>query len=102
MNRESNEYSFEAVIWKSEGPGGWFFASIPNQLSIEIRSFHQESEEGWGRLKAVAKIEDMEWETAIWFDTKHDCYLLPVKANIRKKLGIHEGSNVTVKLELEL
>ena len=42
-------------------------------------------EEGWGRLKAVAKIVNTQWETAIWFDTKQNTYLLPLKAEIREK-----------------
>ena len=36
--------------------------------------------EGWGRLKATAKIGNSEWATAIWFDTKINTYLLPLKA----------------------
>ena len=45
-------------------------------------------EEGWGRLKATAKIGNSQWETAIWFDTKRKTYLLPLKADIRKKENI--------------
>ena len=36
-------------------------------------------------MKAIAKIGNSQWETAIWFDTKHKTYLLPLKAEIRKK-----------------
>lgn len=36
-------------------------------------------------MKVNAKIGDIEWRTAIWFDTKHDTYLLPLNASIRKK-----------------
>ncbi|MDD4087237.1 MAG: DUF1905 domain-containing protein, partial [Bacteroidales bacterium] len=42
-------------------------------------------EEGWGRLKATAEIGKSVWKTAIWFDTKHQTYILPLKAEIRKK-----------------
>jgi hypothetical protein len=38
-----------------------------------------------GRLKATAQIGDSIWKTAIWFDTKLNTYLLPLKAAIRKK-----------------
>lgn len=44
--------------------------------------------EGWGRLKITARIGDSEWKTAIWLDTKHETYLLPLKAEIRKKENI--------------
>ncbi len=45
-------------------------------------------EEGWGRLKMTAKIGNTQWETAIWFDTKLNTYLLPLKAEIRKRKKI--------------
>jgi hypothetical protein len=36
-------------------------------------------------LKATARIGNSEWETAIWFDTKMNTYLLPLKAAIRER-----------------
>ena len=37
-----------------------------------------------------------EWKTAIWFDTKQDTYLLPLKAEIRKKENIVPDKDVEV------
>ena len=53
-------------------------------------------EEGWGRLKATVKIGKNKWQTAIWFDTKMNTYLLPLKAEIRKKENIEVGKEVKV------
>ena len=39
----------------------------------------------------TAKTGNTQWETAIWFDTKLDTYLLPLKAEIRKKEKIEES-----------
>ena len=36
-------------------------------------------------MKVTVQIGNSEWKTSIWFDTKHDTYLLQVKAAIRKK-----------------
>jgi hypothetical protein len=95
-------YRFEGQVWKSGGKGGWHFVSLPKDLSKEIRSIHQENEEGWGRLKANVTIKQTEFQSAIWFDKKHDTYLLPIKALIRKKEGITEGSSVEIEVELRL
>lgn len=65
--------------------GSWYFVSVPHELAKEIRNYLKSKEEGWGRLKATAKIGNTEWATAIWFDTKMNTYLLPIKAEIRKK-----------------
>jgi len=61
------------------------FISLPISVSTEIRANLKWQEEGWGRLKVSAKIGNSEWNTAIWFDTKKETYLLPIKAEIRKK-----------------
>lgn len=69
-------------------------------MSAEIRRLLQNEEEGWGRLKAVAQIGDTSWKTAIWFDTKQQTYLLPVKKEIREKNKIENGQTVSVSLFL--
>lgn len=79
------KYEFSAKIWQHLSPGGWYFASLPTEIAKEIREILKWQEEGWGRLKVTAKIGKSEWETAIWFDTKMNTYLLPLKAQIRKK-----------------
>lgn len=79
------KYQFIAKIWQHQGQGSWHFVSLPRKLAKEIRDNLQSAEEGWGRLKATAKLGNAEWDTAIWFDTKSNTYLLPLKAEIRKK-----------------
>lgn len=90
------QYPFSATIWKYTGNAGWFFVSLPKSLSAEIRKTFSHEEEGWGRLKATAQIGKSEWQTAIWFDTKLDTYLLPVKAEVRKKEKIELNDKVDV------
>ena len=78
-------YTFESPLWQHASPGGWHFISLPVDMAREIRENSQWQEEGWGRLKATARIGSSEWDTAIWYDTKHQTYLLPIKAAIRVK-----------------
>ncbi len=85
------KYSFRAEMWKYSGKGGWHFFSLPETISSEIRAYFKSEEEGWGRMKATAKIGTTEWKTAIWFDTKQNTYLLPVKGEIRRKENIAAG-----------
>ncbi len=92
------KYHFTAKMWRSTEPGSWHFISIPKDISKEIRKNLQWQEEGWGRMKAAAEVNALQWETAIWFDTKSDTYLLPVKAEIRKKAKLHANENTYVTL----
>lgn len=91
MKSKGIKYAFTSEIWKYPTPAGWHFVSLPLKLGKEIRENLKWQEEGWGRLKAIAEIGNSEWETAIWFDTKMNTYLLPLKAEIRKKEKLQEG-----------
>jgi hypothetical protein len=78
-------HTFTAPLWQHSAQGGWYFVTLPTDLSQEIRSQAKPFEEGWGRLNTSVKIGNSEWNTAIWFDTKHSTYLLPIKVDIRRK-----------------
>jgi hypothetical protein len=90
-------FEFEAELWQYTGKGGWYFLSIPTHISLEIRSIFKTQEEGWGRLKTTATIHEVSWETAIWFSSKDNTYLLPVKSEIRKRAQIKVGDIVIVR-----
>ena len=80
---------------------GWTFVSLPKELSVEIRGNFKGLEEGWGRMKVIARTGSSEWKTSIWFDTKQDTYLLPLKADIRRKEGIVLDNDINVIVWVE-
>lgn len=100
MKINSIKYEFSAEVWQYAGHAGWYFMSLPTKLAKEIRDHLKWQEEGWGRLKTTAKIGDSEWQTAIWFDTKMNTYLLPIKAEIRRKERLEIGDKKKVLLWL--
>ena len=93
-------YKFTASVWKHSDTGGWYFVSLPIELSREIRQNMKWQEEGWGRMKAKAKIRETLWDTAIWYDTKLNTYILPLKADIRKKEKIEIGDILEIEIIL--
>jgi hypothetical protein len=93
-------YEFSAEAWQHAPPGGWYFVSLPEDMAREIRENLQWQEEGWGRLKASARLGKSEWETAIWFDRKRNTYLLPIKAEIRSKEQVAAGNRYQVTIWL--
>jgi len=99
MESEGIKYEFSAKVYQyssSVEMSGWTFVSLPKEMSIEIRDIFKWLEQGWGRMKVTAKIGNSKWKTAIWFDTKQDTYLLPLKAEIRKKESIVLDKDVKV------
>jgi hypothetical protein len=99
MNNQGIKYEFTAKPWLySPTPMSWRFISLPQEMANEIRNNLKWQEEGWGRMKATAKIGNSEWKTSIWFDTKHKTYILPLKAEIRKKEKLEIGKEVAITI----
>jgi hypothetical protein len=92
-------YQFKSEIWQYSAPkGSWYFVSLPKETAAEIGENLKWQEEGWGRLKAIAEINRIEWNTAIWYDTKSETYLLPLKNEIRKKNILDVGKSIEVTI----
>lgn len=92
------KYHFTAILWRHSGAGGWHFVSVPLDIAQEIRTHLYWQEEGWGRLEVTAAVGTVSWSTAIWFDTKANTYLLPIKVVIRNKCGIQADDELCVAL----
>lgn len=91
-------FSFSSNLWQHSASGGWHFVSLPKNLATEIRSYFKWQEEGWGRMKATVFLESLTWKTSIWFDKKHDTYLLPIKSDVRKKLNLKINDELFLKI----
>jgi hypothetical protein len=98
--RSKIQYTFTAELWQRAAAGGWHFFSLPQAMAAEIREQLQWQEEGWGRLKASARLGTSQWETAIWFDTRRQTYLLPVRAAVRRreKIGAGDAASVSIRV----
>ena len=100
---EKMKYEFVAKTYQyssSEEMTGWIFVSLPKELSKEIRENFKHLEVGWGRMKVIAKLGSSEWQTSIWFDTKQNAYLLPLKAKIRAQEKVALGEDVQVSIQV--
>lgn len=101
QSKKMSQYSFSARIWKFKGKAGWYFVTLPSRISKKIRSHHGLDEEGWGRLKTQAMIGRTKWSTAVWYDSKVDTYLLPIKLAVRKSENIKDGQSLRVTLHFQ-
>ena len=87
-------------IWKgSDAAGRWFFITVPEEQSMEIKTHAFGSPRGFRSVKVEARIGAVSWRTSV-FPLNSGGYLLPVKAEVRRKAGIGAGDEVTVALDL--
>lgn len=86
-------------IWRNESAGRWYFLTVPEEQSQEIRAQAFGAPRGFGSVRVQAAIGEVVWRTSV-FPLNSGGYLLPVKAEVRRKAGISAGDEVTVGLEL--
>lgn len=87
-------------IWKgSDAAGRWFFVTVPEEQSAEIKAHAFGNPRGFGSVKVEATIGDVTWRTSV-FPLNSGGYLLPLKAEVRRKAELAAGDEVTVELEL--
>jgi len=85
-------------IWKGEANAGrWYFLTVPDEQSAEIKAQAFELPRGFGSVKVEAAIGDVVWRTSV-FPLNTGGYVLPVKADIRKRAKLSVGDEVTTTL----
>ena len=85
-------------LWSGEG-GSWHFMTVPEDQSGEIRAAAFAGRRGFGSVRVEATINGVAWRTSV-FPQKSGGYLLPVKAEVRRRAGVAADDEVTVELEL--
>jgi hypothetical protein len=91
-----------APVWLwTEGKGTWHFLTIPPEQAMEIRLLATAAgpRRGFGSVRVAATIGSVTWQTSI-FPQKSGGYILPIKADVRRRAGISAGDTVTVDIAL--
>jgi len=89
-----------ATLWRWSGEGGsWHFLTVPEELSGEFRAQSLLRRGGFGSVRVEARIDDVTWRTSV-FPQKSGGYILPVKADVRRRADIGDGDKVELTLEI--
>lgn len=97
---KQNIYQFNTQVWLYPGMAGWHFVTIPKDISEDITTLFGDRKRGWGSLPVTVTLGDTSWQTSIFPDKKQGAYLMPLKAEIRKKGQIKAGDNIQLVLEV--
>ena len=86
-------------LWNAE-KGSWHFLTVPPEQAAEIRFDSIGMRAGFGSVRVEAAIGDVTWTTSLFPDSRTGGYILPLKAEVRRRAGIAAGDDVTVILKL--
>ena len=81
-------FTFTAVLFRVEGPGGWTFAPVPPEVPLPPGG-------AWGRIPVRATVDGHSWDTSVWRE-KSGRVLLAIPAKVRGAKG--PGADVSVSL----
>lgn len=98
-NQEPFDHKVNVKVWKYTGKGAWYFVSIPKNIGDAMK-LEFGRKRGWGSVPVTVCIGTSTWSTSIFPDTKTGTYLLPIKADIRKKQNIKEHNMIEVELRV--
>ena len=92
------DLEFEAVVIEWRGPAPFFYARLPADAAAEVTRVKKQVTYGWGVIPAEAVISGVPFATSLF--PKDGGYLLPLKASVRKAIGVTVGDAVAVSMQV--
>lgn len=96
-----NQFTIKEKVWLYPGATPWHFVSVPKKQAAEIKKKFGDNARGFGSLPVLVTIGKTKWKTSIFPEKKTGEYLLPLKAEVRKKEGIMNGDAISFLLEIK-
>jgi hypothetical protein len=90
------EFTGQIFIWR--GPAPWFFVTVPEQQSNNLKAISEIATYGWGVIPVHVRIGNTGFQTSLF--PKDDRYLVPIKASVRQAEDLQEGDIVNIRLEV--
>ena len=90
----------KATTWLYPGKAGWHFITLPKKQSKEIKKLYGMVASAFGSLPVIVTIGNTKWKTSIFPSKESESYLLPLKADVRKKEKIVTGEKIDFVVEI--
>ena len=95
-----NTYKIKAKVWLYQSEtAAWHFVSLDKKLSTEIKEAHAVKKKGFGSVPVEITLGKTVWETSI-FPSKDGPYVLPLKAQVRRKEDIRVEDEISFILKI--
>lgn len=90
------ELEVTGEVWEWRGPAPYYFVTVPDEESAQIKQVAAGVTYGWGMVPVRGLAGETVFETSLW--PKDGRYVVPLKDAVRDAEGIDEGDVVTVRL----
>ena len=89
---------FSGVIWFWHGPSPFYFVTVPEEQSLNLKVISGLVTYGWGMIPVQAQVGETHWKTSLW--PKDGRYIVPLKDSVRKAESLAEGDEIMIRLEV--
>ena len=89
---------FSGVIWFWHGPSPFYFVTVPEEQSLNLKVISGLVTYGWGMIPVQAQVGETRWKTSLW--PKDGRYIVPLKDSVRKAESLAEGDEIMIRLEV--
>ncbi|WP_241191220.1 DUF1905 domain-containing protein [Deinococcus psychrotolerans] len=94
----SGNLNFSGEVWFWRGPAPWYFVSVPEPISQQLKAASPLVTYGWGMIPVKVELGQTVWATSLF--PKEGLYLVPIKASVRASEHLSEGDEVSIRLTL--
>jgi len=94
-------YEFTAEVWRWKGDAAWHFVTLPAELTDGLKAMRG-SASPWGSIRVKATTGKTTWRTSLFPDAKSGAFVLPLKAEVRRREPLAPGDTRSFVVELEL
>ena|SRR3989338_1308786 len=94
-------YKIKSEVWLyPSATAAWHFVSLSKKQSEEIDKKFGDKRHGWNSFPVSVMLGKTKWNTSIFFDKREQAYILPLKADVRKREGVRQGDVIVFTLEV--
>jgi hypothetical protein len=94
------DLEFTGEVWFWRGPAPHHFLSVPQELCGGIEDASALVTYGWGMIPVTVRLGSSRWATSLW--PKNGAYIVPLRADVRRREQVELGDTVTVGLTIDV
>ena len=94
-------YKVKSEVWLyPSATAAWHFVSLSRSQSEEIDKKFRDKRRGWNSFRVKATLGKSVWNTSIFYDKRESAYILPLKAEVRKRENVRQGDIITFSIQI--
>ena len=93
------DLEFTGEVWWWRGPAPHHFVRVPDEDAAQIDEVAAAVTYGWGMIPVSVRLGGSTWSTSLW--PKDGGYIVPLKAEVRRREGVAVGDRVAIALVID-